>query len=81
MLKVNERTVRVLMADRGIETIRELAERAGVSTVTINRLFAGDEFRSSTLHGLAQALKCNPLDLLTVEGYPDPLRAAPALAG
>jgi DNA-binding Xre family transcriptional regulator len=80
MLKINERNVRVFMADRGINTVEELAKKAGVSSVTIRRLFAGEEFRSSSLHSLAQALNCNPLDLLTVEGYPDPHCPAQAFA-
>ena len=79
-LKVDERKVRVFMADRGIHTIEELAERSGVTSLTIRRLFKGAGFKSDTVQKLADALGCNPLDLLTVEGYPDPHVGAPALA-
>ena len=79
-LKVDERKVRVFMADRGIYTIEDLAKLSGVSSFTIRKLFKGAGFKSDTVQRLADALGCNPLDLLTVEGYPDPHVGAPALA-
>jgi len=77
-LKVSEREVRIRMAETGIYTIEELARRSGVSSTTIRNLFKGRDFKSDTLHKLARTLKCNPIDLLSVEGYPDPHLGAPA---
>lgn len=78
-LQVNERTVRILMAAKGIPDTEELGKRAGFSGQTIRNLFEGKEFRSSTLKGLADALDVNPLDLLEVDGYPAPHLGAPAI--
>lgn len=80
MLKIDEQRVRVWMATRNVRTIEELAQRAGVSSFTIRRLFAGEEFRSSTLSRLANVLEVNPLDLIYVSACPDPHVVAPALA-
>lgn len=79
-LQIDSRTVKVLMATQGIATNEELAKISGFSAETLRRLLNGEDFRSSTLRALATALKCNPLDLLRVEGYPPPHMDAPAIA-
>ncbi|MCD6290359.1 MAG: helix-turn-helix transcriptional regulator [Anaerolineae bacterium] len=79
-LKIDERKVRVFMAMRGIDTVRDLARKAGIHEDTVWKVFKGRNFTAETLERLATALECNPLDLLTVEGYPDPHMGAPALA-
>lgn len=78
-LQVNERTVRILMAAKGIKDAEELAKLAGFSGQTMRNLLEGRDFRSSTLKDLAEALNVNPLDLLDVEGYPAPHMGAPAI--
>lgn len=79
--KVNEKAVRVFMAAMGIDTLEKLAEDAGITSMTLRRLFKGDmPFKSSTIESLARVLGCNPLDILIVDGYPDPHLGAPAFA-
>lgn len=79
-LQIDSRAVKVLMATQGITTNEALARMSGFSAETLRRLLNGEEFRSSTLKALASALKCNPLDLLHVEGFPPPHMDAPAIA-
>lgn len=68
------------MADRGIDTKEELAKRAKISSFTLRNLLSGNDFRSSTVKSLADALECNPMDLLQAEGYPSPHVGAPTIA-
>lgn len=79
-LTINKRTVKVLMAAKGIDSNEELAKLAGFSGQTMRNLLDGGEFRSSTLKALADALEVNPLDLLEIDGYPAPHMDAPAVA-
>ncbi len=79
-LRIDERRVKMFMAIRGIETQEQLAKLAGLHPTTLVKIFKGRNFSSETLEKLAAALECNPLDLLAVEGYPDPLDRAPAFA-
>jgi len=79
-LRIDERRVKLFMAIRGIETQDELAKRAGLHPATLVKLFKGSNFTAETLDKLARAFECNPLDLIAVEGYPDPLDRAPAFA-
>ena len=76
-LRLNERALKVYMAERGINTKEELARASGISTFTLRRIIGGEDFRLSTLESIADALKCNPLDLLEPEGYPSPHVEAP----
>lgn len=79
-LRINEQMVRMKMVERGIRTVEDLAERTGVTSLTIRTLFKGGDFRAVTLQKLSLALGCNPLDLLIVEEFPDPLVVAPAFS-
>lgn len=79
--RINEEAVRVLMLRNNIKSIEALAKRAELNSLTVRRLFEGEmAFKSETIKKLAKALNCNPLDLLLVEGFPDPHLGAPAFA-
>ena len=80
ILRVNEKAVRVFMANAGIVTMEELGNRTGLTQLTLRRLLAGDPFKSGTIQKLAAALNCNPLDILEANGYPAPHLGAPAIA-
>ncbi len=79
-LRVDEQRVRARMVECRIYSVEELARRSDVTSSTLRRMFAGEEFLSTSLTKIATALNCSPFDLLTAEGHPDPLLAAPALA-
>ena len=79
-LKINERTVRIMMAREGINTLEELASRSGVHSDTCRNLFSGSGFRSRTVEQLADALSCNPLDLIESVSNHSPLMDAQAVA-
>jgi len=76
---INKRTVKILMAAKGMDDTKALAKAAGLSNQTVRNLLEGREFRSSTIRELADALGVNPLDLLEVDGYPAPHMDAPAI--
>ena len=78
--RVNKRAVRMFMASEGIVTMKQLTGATGLTQLTLRRLLAGEPFTSDTIKKLAKGLKCNPLDLLETEGYPDPHLVAPAFA-
>ena len=80
MLKIHEPHVKRIMFDRGIVDQKDLAGRADISEQTLIRLFQGKPFSSRTLEQLAGALECNPVDLVNVGDFPDPLVVAPATA-
>jgi transcriptional regulator with XRE-family HTH domain len=78
---LDERKVKVMMALRGVGSQKELAEKSGVHQDTLVQLLRGRRsFSPETLEKLAQALDCNPLDLLTTEGFPPPHLAAPVVS-
>jgi hypothetical protein len=79
-LKVDKRRVGVLMADRGIDTKKSLAERAELDQETVREALNGRAFSSLTVERLAKALGCNEMDLLATEGSPAPLLVAPSFA-
>ncbi len=79
-LRVNERMIRIAMAQQGITTIRELSSRSGVSRPSIYKLFSGDAFRSDMVEQIAHVLKVNPLDLIESLDAPPPLVDAQGMA-
>lgn len=79
-LTIDRTRVRVLMERAGIETLTDLAERAGLHQNTLTKILRGEEFRSTTAEKLAKALSCNPVDLQVAEGFPDPNLVALALS-
>jgi hypothetical protein len=76
--KLSERKTKIVMADRGIDTIEELSLLSDVHYTTIQRLFNGKDFHMSTADALAVALGCHPFDLLEPEGFQSPLLGTPA---
>lgn len=55
-----------VMAQKGITTRKELAEKAGVNPSNLGRLIKGEQTRidTSTLEALCKTLDCQPGDLL-----------------
>lgn len=78
-LRIDERKLKIIMATKEIDTYAALAKKSGLHWTTISKLVSGQGFRSETLDAIANALEVNPLDLLQVEGFPDPHLAAPAI--
>lgn len=79
MLVIDKDRVNLLMKRSGTKTYRELALNAGLHYNTVTRVLNGSIFDSVTADKMAQALKCNPIDLMTAEGFPDPNLAALAV--
>lgn len=65
---------------RGIESDADLAKRAKLNKNSMTNVRQRREWKSSTAIKLAAALDCSPLDLVTVEGAPQPFCLAPAVA-
>lgn len=76
--KINSDFVEHRLLDRGM-TARDLASESGISEPTMYRILSGKPFRSSTLDKIAEALECNPVDLIISEGHPAPLVEAPVV--
>lgn len=66
-MRVDKKTLRIKMVEMGLYSLEELGRRSGVTTQTMRRMFAGGEFESTSVSGIATVLGCSPLDLLTVE--------------
>lgn len=68
-----------LKSRENIASDSELSRLSGVSPNTLTSVLRkGKAFDNRTLDRLAGALKCNPIDLLTVADVPEPF--SPALA-
>jgi DNA-binding Xre family transcriptional regulator len=63
-LVVNERKLRIKMAEAEIRTYKALAKKAGMTAQTLSELVHGDSFSSLTVDRLARALECSVLDIL-----------------
>lgn len=79
-VQINAKFVRQMLLDKELDQ-RELAKISGVSEPTITRLLQGRPFTSDTLGKIADALDCNPVDLIDAKGYPSPHVDAPVIAG
>lgn len=64
MYKPDKQKMLVKMAEAGIGSYKELAERTGVCVNTISRLNNGGSAQLVTLQALAGALNCEPAELL-----------------
>jgi DNA-binding Xre family transcriptional regulator len=62
----------VRMRQQQFLTPNELADRAGVSGVTIRRIERGGVASLRTIRSIARALECKPEEL-TQSGVPDPV--------
>jgi hypothetical protein len=80
-IRLDERKVKVLMAMNGIDTLPELAEKAGMHYNSVYKMVNTGRFSIDSIESLANVLGCNPIDLVTTEGYPDPKSAAPVVRG
>jgi DNA-binding Xre family transcriptional regulator len=76
-IRLDERKVKVLMAMNAIDTLPALAEKAGMHYNSIHKMVKSGRFSIESLEALANVLGCNPIDLVTTEGFPDP--KSPAL--
>lgn len=75
-MELDIRAIKVLMAQRGIETQRELAAMVGLSDNAISELFLGKRIPSlETVGALCRVLACTPNDILIVSA---PKAQAPA---
>jgi hypothetical protein len=48
---------------------------------SIHKMVKSGRFSIESLEALANVLGCNPIDLVTTEGFPDPKSAAPVARG
>lgn len=78
-LRLDERKVKVLMAMNGIDSLPELAEAAGMHYNSVYKMVNTGRFSIDSLESLSNVLHCNPIDLITTEGYPDP-KSVPLVA-
>ena len=80
-LKVDEKRLALAMANAGIRQYEDLANAAKISSQTIRNLRKDGICSMNVLVGLANALNCNPIDLIVTPGFPDPkLEALAALS-
>jgi len=56
--------VRIKMAERGIRSVTELAEGAGIHR---NTLYKDGQFHSTVMDRLANFFDCGPCDIITFE--------------
>lgn len=75
-VRINKGFVRAVLGARNM-SLRDLADASDIGEATLYRIVNGAKFNSTTLEKLADALDCNPVDLLDVSGYPDPHMVAP----
>lgn len=75
-IRLDERRVKVLMAMKGIDSLPELAEMAKMHYNSVYKMVNTGRFSIDSLEALADVLQCNPIDLITTEGFPDPKSVA-----
>ena len=78
-MRLDERKLRIRMAEMGIRSIEELSRRSGVTRVTIYNMLSGEDYLVETLAKIAKALECNPFDILDMSEF-SPHAEAPASA-
>lgn len=71
-MKVDEKRLDLAMAAAGVRQYDELATAAGITTQTIRNIRANGVCSMKVLAALADALNCNPIDLIVTPGFPDP---------
>ena len=64
MHKINRSKMKLAMLAAGIDSARQLAGLAGVSTNTLSRINNGCSAKIPTVQALANALKVDPIDLI-----------------
>jgi DNA-binding Xre family transcriptional regulator len=71
-IKVDSRRLDVALAAAGIRSDRELSEKSGVDERTLRNVRRLGTCTFKVLNSIADAIGCNPIDLLVTPGYPDP---------
>lgn len=71
-LRVDSRRLDIAMAAAGVRTDNALAELADITDRTIRNIRTAETCSMQVLERIADALGCNPIDLLTTPGFPDP---------
>ena len=64
MYKINRSKMKLAMLAAGIDSARQLAGLAGVSTNTLSRINNGCSAKIPTVQALANALRVDPIDLI-----------------
>jgi DNA-binding Xre family transcriptional regulator len=81
ILRVDEKRLDLAMASAGIRQYEDLADAAKISSQTIRNIRKDGICSMNVLASLADALNCNPIDLIVTPGFPDPkLEALAALS-
>lgn len=65
--KIDRQKVRIHMAMRNLETFDSLIERAGLAQTTFYTSLDSPDWKSKTLDALANALECQPWELVSRE--------------
>ena len=80
-LRVDSKRLDLAMAAAGIRQYEDLADAASISSQTIRNIRKEGICSMNVLSALADALNCNPIDLIVTPGFPDPkLEALAALS-
>jgi DNA-binding Xre family transcriptional regulator len=73
-MKLAVRAIKILMAQQGIDTQRELAAAVGISENALSDLLKGKRTPGmDTVGALCKALKCTPNDILVLDDSPNRL--------
>jgi len=72
IIKIDRKKVEIEMIHADTKSFQNLADRAGMSTDTLFKALDGSKWTTKTWKKIAEALNCNPLDLITTEGFPPP---------
>ena len=65
-MKISRYRLEIAMARSGM-TQKQLVARSGIAAPHLQKLFAGAGVRPITVHKIAEALRCDPLDIVQPE--------------
>ena len=71
-LRLDGRRVKVLMVMNDIDSLTALAEKAKMHYNSVYKMLNTGRFSIDSIEALANVLNCNPIDLMSTQGYPDP---------
>ena len=77
-LRIDAERVKALMKLKSMTTMQDLAAASKVHPNTLTVVMRGGGWSAQTAERLAEALDCNPIDLLVTDGYRSPFSDAPA---
>jgi len=78
-VKINAKFIKHMLVTLEMNQ-KDLASKSAISEQTLTRIMKGKVFSSDTLGKLADALKCNPIDLIDGSEFSDPHVGAPTFA-